>query len=147
MRGKRSAGSAAPSWSGTNQQSRPMSRGVSGRFALPQQPLQNLDPVGIFRRLIPANAVDARESQSDAGFVPARPVDALECNLENQALVARIFDFAHRAKAVDRVIADIAIELRQLFIGDAGIGLADRHQLFAVPAVAPDSESIVRVKR
>src|SRR5437660_3589693 len=139
MRGKRLAGSAAPSWSGTNQQSRPMSRGSSGGFALPQQPLQHLDPVGIFRRLVPANAVDAREAQSDAGFVPARPVDALECNLENQALVARIFDFAHRAKAVDRVIADVAIELREFFIGNARIGLADRHQLFAALTVAPDA--------
>jgi hypothetical protein len=124
-----------------------MSRARSGRFAFFQKPLQNPDPIRVSRRLVPAYPVDARETQRDAGLVPARPVDAFERDLQNQAFVARIFDFAHRAEAVDRMSADVAIELRQLFVGNAGLGLADRHQLFAVFTVPPDANSIVGVKR
>jgi hypothetical protein len=45
--------------------------------------------------------------------VPARPVDAFKGNLQNQTFVAEIFVFAHRPETVGRVIADVAIELRE----------------------------------
>ena len=41
-------------------------------------------------------------------------------------------DLAHRAEAVDGVAAHEAVDLHQLLVGEAEIGLADRHQLVAV---------------
>ena len=38
-------------------------------------------------------------------------------------------DLAHRAERLDGVVADAAVELQQLLVGEAGIGLAHRHQL------------------
>ena len=37
-------------------------------------------------------------------------------------------DLAHRAEAVDGVVADPAVQQPQLLVGEAEIGLADRHQ-------------------
>ena len=48
------------------------------------QPLQGLQPVGLGGRLVPADAVDAREAHGDAGLVPGRAVDRVERDLEHE---------------------------------------------------------------
>ena len=45
--------------------------------------------------------------------------------------VALVHNFAHRAEAVDGVAADEAVDLGEFGVGEAEIGLADRHQLVA----------------
>ena len=49
--------------------------------------LQRLDAVGLARRLVPADAVDAREAHGDAGFVPGRALQPLEGDLQHEAPV------------------------------------------------------------
>ena len=53
---------------------------------------------------------------------------------------------AHRAVASGGVVADPAVELQQLGVGVAGIGLADRDQLRPGRAVAPGAEGEVGVE-
>ncbi|GMA73898.1 hypothetical protein GCM10025880_03150 [Methylorubrum aminovorans] len=45
------------------------------------------------------------------------------------------------------MVANIAVELLQLGIGEAVIGLADRHQLLTLRPLAPAAEGVVRVER
>ena len=47
-------------------------------------------------------------------------------------------DFAHRAEFFRGVAADEAVDLDQLLVGEAEIGLADRHQFVSVLARGPD---------
>ena len=54
---------------------------------------------------------------------------------------------AHRPEALDRVAADEAVDLQQFLVGEAEIGLADRHELVAVLAVRPDAEGVVGIVR
>ena len=49
-------------------------------------------------------------------------------------LSALVRDLAHRPEPLDRVAADEAVDLLQLLVGEAEIGLADRHQLVAFVA-------------
>ena len=49
-------------------------------------------------------------------------------------LLGLVRHLAHRAEAVDGVAAHEAVDLDQLLVGEAEIGLADRHQLVAVVA-------------
>ena len=48
--------------------------------------------------------------------------------------VRLVHHLAHRAEAVDRVVAHEPVDLGELLVGEAEIGLADRHQLLAVLA-------------
>ncbi len=64
----------------------------------------------------------------------------LEGDLEHQALVAARPHLAHRAEAVDRVVAHEAVELVQFLVGEAEIGLADRHQ--RSPSVAVQTPNV-----
>ena len=112
------------------------------RFALPrgraqplQHPLQRLEPVGLARRLVPAQPADARKAHREPGLVPGRALQPFERDLQHQALVGLVHDLAHRAEAVDGVAAHEAVDLDQLLVGEAEIGLADRHQLVAVLAL------------
>ena len=68
---------------------------------------------------------------ASAGFVARRTGEPFEGDFEHQALVLAGGDFAHRAETVRRMIADIAVEFDELLVGEAEIGLADRHQLVA----------------
>ena len=54
-----------------------------------------------------------------------RAMHAIEGDLEHELGL----DLAHRAEAVHRVVAHEAVELAQLLVGEAEIGLADRHEL------------------
>ena len=74
------------------------------------------------------------KAHGDAGFVPGRALQALERDFQHQALVGLVRHLAHRAEALDGVVAHVAVDLLQLLVGEAEIGLADRHQLVAVLA-------------
>ena len=65
-------------------------------------------------------------------------MDAVESHLEDQCL----FHLAHRAETGDGVVADPAVQLAQLFIGEAEIGLADGEQFTALP----EAEGVVRIE-
>src|SRR3954469_8162418 len=111
-----------------------------------QHRLHGLQPVGLARRLVPAQAADAREAHRDAGLVPRRALQALEGDFHHQPLVGLMHHFAHRSEAVDRVAPHVAVDLEKLFVGEAEIGLADRHQLVAVLAGRPEAERVVRIE-
>ena len=113
----------------------------------PQHVLQCLEPVGFARRLVPAQPADAREAHRDAGLVPRRALQSLERDFEHQALVRLMHHLAHRAEALDRIAPYEAVDLQQLLVGEAEIGLADRHQFIAVLARRPHPECIVRIIR
>ena len=70
------------------------------------QLLQRLHRVGLLRRLVPADAVDAREAHGEPGAVAGRAVHAVEGDLEDE----RRHDLAHRPVALDGVVADPAVE-------------------------------------
>jgi hypothetical protein len=99
---------------------------------LPEQPLKNAYPIRIPRRLVQANAVDARERSAMPDLCRPDQLMPSDAIWRTRPLSLLYSTFAQRAEAVDRVIADVAVELRQFFVGNAGIVLADRHQLFAV---------------
>ena len=98
---------------------------------------QALNFVGFFCRLIPTNPVDPREPQSDTGTVTRADVDTVERDFKNEFLA----DFTHRTKSVDGMTAHPAVELQQLFVRKPKIGLADRHDLAAIP----ESECVIRI--
>src|SRR5260221_1175474 len=102
-----------------------------------QQPLERAEPVGLLGRLVPADAADAGKAHRQPGAVPARAMHGIERDLEHQPGL----DLAHRAEAVDRVVAHPLVELTELGVGKAEIRLAHRDQL----PLAPAAESIVRV--
>src|SRR3546814_16475525 len=78
-----------------------------------------------------------------ARFVPGRAVGGIEGDLEDQARL----HLAHRAEPVGGVRVNPAVELAQLGVGKAEIGLADGHQLLdAGLAAAPAPERIVGVE-
>src|SRR5487761_2656511 len=89
-----------------------------------QHPLQRLQPVGLARRLVPAQPVDARKPHRHAGFVPRRALQALESDFQHQPLVRLVNDMAHRSEFFDCVAADETVDLQQFLVGEAEIGLA-----------------------
>src|SRR5689334_16293302 len=103
---------------------------------------QGFQPVGLGGRLVPADAMDARETHRNAGFVPARGLDGIESDLEDECRTDR----ADGPELLNGVVAHEAVELQHLLVGEAGIGLAHRHELvLAVVAAAPGAERIVGV--
>src|SRR4051812_45206415 len=105
---------------------------VSGRSR--QHPLQRFQAVGLARRLVPAQPVDAGKAHGDARFVPRRALQPLEGDFQNQALVRLMHDMADRTEFLGGVAADETVDLQQLLVGEAEIGLSDRYQLLAVIA-------------
>ena len=97
-------------------------------------------------RLVPAHAADARESAwrrrtcggSSAAGPRRRPRAPGPCR-------GSCAHRAHRAEALDGVVADEPVDLLQLLVGEAEIGLADRHQLVAVSPSRPDAEGVVGI--
>ena len=60
----------------------------------------------------------------------------LEGDFQHQPLVRLMHDMRAPGRIFGGVAADEAVDLQQFLVGEAEIGLADRHQLFAVsPAV------------
>src|SRR6478736_8297332 len=78
--------------------------------------LQGLDPVRLRRRLVPANAADPGKAHGDAGFVPGGALQALEGDFENEPAILAVFHLPDGPEAVDRVVADVAVELQQLLV-------------------------------
>ena len=91
---------------------------MSGRFCrvltLTNHCTQIGDGIRLIRGLVPAQARDTREAHGDAGFVPLGFVHRVKCHLKHQ----RFFDFAHRAKTRNRVVAHEAIKPLQFFIAE-----------------------------
>src|SRR5579883_2270005 len=75
-----------------------------------QHLLQRFQPVGLARRLVPAQPADAGKAHGDAGFVPGRALQALESNLQHQALVSFMNDVTDGAEFLDGVAADKAVD-------------------------------------
>ena len=91
--------------------------------------------------------MDAGEAHGHARFVAGGAVEALEGDLQHQAVFLVGFYRAHRAEAVDRVVAGETVDLFQFFVREAEIGLADGDQFVAaVFALAPDAERVVRIE-
>src|SRR6266567_4723502 len=105
-----------------------------------QHPFQGFQPVGLAWRLVPAQPVDAREPHRDAGFMPRRACQAFEGDLQHQPLIRLMHHMPDRPEFFDCVAAHEAIDLQQLLVGEAEIGLADRHQLLALLASGPHPE-------
>ena len=59
--------------------------------------------------------------------MPGRALQALERDLEHQPPIRFVRHFAHRAEPLGGVVAHEAVDLLQLLVGEAEIGLADRH--------------------
>ena len=57
-----------------------------------------------------------------------RAVEPLEGDFEHEAFVLSMRDFAHGAKPIQGVIADIAVEFDKFGVGEAEIGFADRNE-------------------
>src|SRR3546814_8012794 len=72
-------------------------------------------------------------------LVTFRGVDRVEGDFEHE----RLFDLAHRAKAVQRVVAHELVEPFELLVGETRIGFADGQQL---AFVGPAAEAIVRIE-
>src|ERR1700704_377738 len=77
--------------------------GPASGLDLVQHLLERLQPVGLARRLVPAQAADARKAHREPGFVAGRTLQPFERDLEHQALVGLVHDLAHRAEALDGV--------------------------------------------
>src|SRR5262245_54514111 len=58
--------------------------------------VQSFHAIGLGRRLVPADPVDAGKAHGEAGLVAARVVDAVEGDLEDECRL----HFAHRAKTL-----------------------------------------------
>ena len=109
------------------------SRHRRARFLGPvlDQPHQRLQPVRLGRRLVGADAGDAREAQGDAGFVPRRELRGVERDFQHQR--------AAPPRAPGRSAAIVWLRTQRSSIasscvGEAEIGLADRHQLSLPPS-------------
>ena len=111
-------------------------RQSTGRPVLHQRH-QALQPIRLRRRLVGPDARDARKPQRHTGLVAIGQLRRVERHLQHQ----RLLHLAHRAEPRHGVVADPAIEERQLLVGEAEIRLADRHQLVA----APHAERVVGI--
>src|SRR5205085_6681872 len=112
-----------------------------------QHALERREIVGFARRLVPADAVDARETHGDAGFVPRRVLQSFESNFEHQPKILAGAHGAHRTEALDRVVAHESIEFAQLLVGEAEVRLAHRRQRArAVLVLSPDTEGVIGIE-
>src|SRR5262249_36059224 len=108
--------------------------------------LQGLEPIGVARRLVPTQPVDAGKTHGEAGFVARGALQTFESHLEHQALLALVHDLAHRAEPVDRVATNEAVDLGEFGVGKAEIGLSDGDELIAALAPGPHAERIVGIE-
>ena len=91
--------------------------------------------------------MDPWQPQGDTGFVPRTLMHAVEGNLNHQPLLSTMCNLTHRTEAIGGVIAHKLVELLQLLVGKAEIGLADRHQFQSSRAIiTPGPESIVGIE-
>src|SRR5580700_8660969 len=84
-----------------------------------EHPLQRFQPVGLARRLVPAQPVDTRKPHRDAGFVAWRARQSLEGYFQHQALIRLMHHMPDRPELLGGVAAHETVDLQQLFIGEA----------------------------
>ena len=87
------------------------------------------------------------KSHRDAGFVPGRTLQAFERHFEHQAEIVVRAPPRAPARSGRRCCRARSVDLCKLLIGEAEIGLADRHEFVAVVARVPDPEGVVRIER
>ena len=85
--------------------------------------------------LVPADAADAGKPHRHAGFVPGRPLQALEGDLEHQPLAAPCSPRAP-GRSARRCCCARSGRAAQFLIRETEIRLADRHEFVAVCALA-----------
>src|SRR5258708_6037716 len=86
-----------------------------------QHPLQRLQPVGLARRLVPAQAIDARKPHRDAGFVPRRARQSLEGDFQHQPLIRFMHDVPDGPEFFRGIAADETGELQQFLARETRI--------------------------
>ena len=96
-----------------------------GLLAQAHQEVQILQAAGLVQRLVGANPEHARKPDRHAAFVARARADAFKTQLENQAGP----DASHRAEFLQRGLADDRVNLLELQIGQASIGLGEGDQL------------------
>src|SRR4029077_4417885 len=138
-RGEPSAGSTGAVGYRSRSWNRLLLGGEAERIGFPcllrQRRDQCLDTIGLGRWLVPADAIDPGKAHGDAGSMPRRALQALECDFEHEPGMRLMPDLANGTETVDGVVAHEAVELFQLLVGEAEIGFADRHQLLPLLAV------------
>ena len=92
--------------------------------ALADQLLQRVELVGFGGRLVPADAVDPRKAHGDAGFMPSGG-----WTRRTRPRTPAISPPRAPGRSGHGVVAHPAVELAQLLVGEAEIGLADRQEL------------------
>src|SRR3954453_11280125 len=103
---------------------------------------ERLELIGFFRGLVPADAVNPREAHGHPGFMARRAMHRIEGDLEDELGL----DLADRAEALHGVGEDPTVKLPQLRVGEAEIGLANRHEFrLAILPCAPSAEGVVRI--
>ena len=78
--------------------------------------------------------------------MPRAALQAFEGNFQDEALLSCCRDRPYRTEPVDRVLPDKLVELFELLIGKAEVGLSDRRQFMAVCPVSLDAEGEVRIE-
>jgi hypothetical protein len=95
------------------------------------------DGVDLVRRLVGSQPDDPGEPQREAGGVPLRASDDVECDLDDDSRL----DLPISPKARDRVGLEPAGHLRDLRVGQSAVGLADVDE--PVGRRVPDRERVV----
>src|SRR5690606_16610136 len=94
---------------------------------------------GLLRWFVAADARYAWKAHREPRLVTLRRMDRIEGDFEHE----QFLDLAHRAEAIQRVVAHELVEPFQLLVGEARISLAHRQQL---ARVGPASEGIIRIE-
>src|SRR5512142_2188792 len=125
---------------------RPRSRGLAraGRHELVGTVLQplveppdRLERVRLLGRLVEPKVLDPGEPEREPRGVPCRTKDDVEGDLDHD----RGLDDEVAAVPADRVLLEPAGHHRDLGVGEAAVGLADRHQ--ATVRLVADGERVV----
>ncbi len=92
-------------------------------------------------RLIPSNPGDPGEAHRDPRLVAAGALDIVEQHFEHEPWLHG----THRSEPLRGVAPDPPIQLDQLGVGVAGIGLADGDEMLVTAVAAPDAEGVVGI--
>src|SRR5687768_10258229 len=85
--------------------------------------------IRIFDLLVFTPARDPGKTNCNTRFVTARALNGFERQLENQLR----FNHSHRAKCLDRVIANEPVYLSDFGIGESGISFRKRYKFIPIP--------------
>src|SRR4029078_2101150 len=123
----------------------PSIRSHCSMLALRQHAFECLQPIGFARRLVPAQATDARKAHCDTGLVARRALQPLERNFQHQPRLRLVHDLAHGAESIDGIATYETVDLDQLLVGKSEISLADGNEFFAALPFAPNAERVVGI--